>query len=68
MTAINVWLTLEWLMPVLMLYVPFHLHRQLRETYGLSRRGALWRTALLSFFAMIVLTLFSVTVLALSMT
>ena len=68
MTAINVWLTLGWLKGLLALYVPFHLHRQLRETYGLSRGGALWRTALLSFFAMIVLTLFGLAVLALSMT
>ena len=68
MTAINVWTTLSWLMPPLALYVPFHLHRQLRETYSLSRTGALWRTMALSLFGMIVLTLFGITVLALSMT
>ncbi len=66
-TAINVWTSFGAIIALLTLYVPFHLHRQLRETYGLSRRGAMWRTGLLSFFAMIVLTLFGITVLALSM-
>jgi Protein of unknown function (DUF3667) len=66
-TAINVWTSLGGLIAVLMLYVPFHMHRQLRETYGLTRAGALWRTMALSFFAMIALTLFAVAVLALSM-
>ena len=65
-TAINVWLTLDWVMVMLVLYVPFHMHRQLRETYSLSRRGALWRTGLISLFAMIVLSLFAASVLALS--
>ena len=67
MTAINVWLKADWLMVVLTLYVPFHMHRQLRETYGLSRFGALWRTSVLAIFSMIVLTLFGIAVLALSM-
>ncbi len=67
MTAINVWLTADWLMAALALYVPFHMHRQLRETYGLSRYGALWRTSGLAIFSMIVLTLFGIAVLALSM-
>ena len=66
MTAINVWTSLGGLIALLMLYVPFHMHRQLRETYGLTRAGALWRTALLSVFSMIALTLFSLTVLGLS--
>ena len=68
MTAINVWLAADWLMVILALYVPFHMHRQLRETYGLSRFGALWRTSVLAIFSMIVLTLFGIAVLALSMT
>ena len=68
MTAINVWLATDWLMVILALYVPFHMHRQLRETYGLSRFGALWRTSVLAIFSMIVLTLFGIAVLALSMT
>ena len=66
-TAINVWTSLGGLIAVLILYVPFHMHRQLRETYGLSRSGALWRTAMLSGFAMIALTLFALAVLGLSM-
>ena len=65
-TAINVWTSLGGLIAVLMLYVPFHMHRQLRKTYGLSRRGALWRTMALGFFAIIALTLFALAVLGLS--
>ncbi len=65
-TAINVWTSLGGRIAVLILYVPFHMHRQLRETYGLTRGGALWRTMALSFFAIIALTLFAVVVLALS--
>jgi len=35
---------------------PVHMYRQLRGAYGLSRLGALWRTALLVTFAIVVLT------------
>ena len=65
-TAINVWTELGGLIALLMLYVPFHMHRQLRETYGLTRAGALWRTMALSIFALIALFLFAMAVLALS--
>ena len=65
-TAINVWTSLGGLIAVLMLYVPFHMHRQLRETYGLTRAGALWRTMALGVFAMIALTLFALAELGLS--
>jgi hypothetical protein len=65
-TAINVWTSLGGLIAVLMLYMPFHMHRQLRETYGLTRKGALWRTMVLSFCAVIALTLFALAVLGLS--
>ena len=68
MTALNTWTVLGKFLPALSLYVPFHMHRQLRETYSLSRAGALWRTFALSIFGIIVLTLFGITVLALSMT
>ena len=44
---------LLWLLP------PFHMYRQLKGAYGLGRAGALWRTALLTMFAMIVVGLFS---------
>jgi hypothetical protein len=41
-----------------LLYSPFHLYRQLRGTYGLSRFSALWRLLVLSACIYIVLTLF----------
>jgi len=44
---------LLWLIP------PFHMYRQLRGTYGLSGWGAGWRAALLTMFAMIVISLFA---------
>ena len=44
---------LLWLLP------PFHMYRQLKGAYSLGRAGALWRTALLTMFAMIVVGLFS---------
>ena len=44
---------LLWLIP------PFYMYRQLRGTYGLSGWGAGWRAALLTMFAMIVISLFA---------
>jgi hypothetical protein len=44
---------LLWLLP------PFHMYRQLKGAYALRRRGALWRTILLTIFAIIVVSLFS---------
>lgn len=44
---------LLWLLP------PFHMYRQLKGAYGLGRGGALWRTILLTLFAMMVMGLFS---------
>jgi len=44
---------LLWLIP------PFHMYRQLKGTYALSRGGALWRTSLLTMFSFIVITLFA---------
>lgn len=44
---------LLWLLP------PFHMYRQLKDTYALGRAGALWRTTLLTIFAIMVLALFS---------
>lgn len=44
---------LLWLIP------PFHMYRQLKGAYGLGRAGALWRTAMLTIFAIIVVALFS---------
>jgi hypothetical protein len=37
---------------------PFHMYRQLRGTYGLSKRAAMWRAALLTIFAFIAISLF----------
>ena len=44
---------LLWLLP------PFHMYRQLKGAYSLGRAGAIWRTVLLTVFAMIVVGLFS---------
>lgn len=37
---------------------PFHMYRQLRGTYGVSNAGAIWRTALLTIFAFIAISVF----------
>ena len=39
--------------------VPVHFYLQLKGSYGLTRAGALWRTALLSWFATVALFLFA---------
>lgn len=49
------------------LYPPFHMYRDLKEAYGLSRFGALWRTASLLIFSAIALALFAMTVIVLGM-
>jgi hypothetical protein len=41
---------------------PFHMYRQLKGAYGLSRFGALWRLTLLLSFALTALILFAVAV------
>ena len=46
---------------------PVHMYRDLKGAYGLSRFGALWRTALLLLFAVIALSLFAMTVIVLGM-
>jgi hypothetical protein len=42
-----------WLIP------PFHMYRQLKGAYGLGRWGAIWRTTLLTMFALIVISMFA---------
>jgi hypothetical protein len=42
-----------WLIP------PFHMYRQLKGAYGLSRWGAIWRATLLTMFALIVISMFA---------
>ena len=37
---------------------PFHMYRQLRGTYGLSKGSAIWRASLLTIFAFIAISLF----------
>lgn len=54
-----------WLTPAFLLYVPFHLYRQLRGAYHLSRRGALLRLPLPLTFATTALWLWGVALLAL---
>jgi hypothetical protein len=44
---------------------PFHFYRQLKEAYGLTRVGALWRTIALTIFAVFGLVLFAGAMLAL---
>jgi hypothetical protein len=44
--------------PIMLIIPPIHMYRQLRGAYGVGRAGALWRTALLLLFAVIVLCAF----------
>ncbi|WP_295637394.1 DUF3667 domain-containing protein [Novosphingobium sp.] len=43
---------------------PWHLYRQTREAYGLTRGGAIWRTGALMMMALFALTLFMMLILA----
>ena len=45
--------SLAWFVP------PIHMYRQLRGTYDVSNGGAIWRTALLTLFAFIAISLFA---------
>ena len=53
-------LGLDLLVNLLFFVPPIHMYRQLKGTYGLSRRSALLRTVLLVIFAMLALSLFGV--------
>lgn len=53
---------------LLALYAPLHMYRQLRGTYETSRRGAFGRTLALLVFAAIALSLFALSILALTVT
>jgi len=57
-SVLTVWGSAGWLIPFLILSAPFHMYRQLRGTYGLTRFGAWWRTWFLSLFGLIALVLF----------
>lgn len=50
---------------LMLLVAPWHMYRQLRGAYGCSRWGALWRTSVLLFVAILVLTAFIVAMAAL---
>jgi hypothetical protein len=45
--------SLAWFVP------PIHMYRQLKGTYGLSKSGAIWRTAALTIFAFMAIGLFA---------
>ncbi len=58
-SALTVWGGAGGLVAALICYAPFHMYRQLREAYALSRFGAWWRTWFLSGFAFMALGLFA---------
>ena len=51
--------------PIILLIPPIHMYRQLRGAYGCSRLGAVWRTLILSFVAVVVLCAFILLMVAL---
>ena len=44
---------------LLLLYAPYHMYRQLRGAYGVTRYGGLWRMLALSLFAWVAIGLFA---------
>lgn len=62
MSALTVWGGAGLLVGVLFFYAPFHIYRQLRGTYDLSRFGAWWRTWFLATFAILVVGLYATVV------
>ena len=52
------WVGLGAIAGLLALIPPFHMYRQLKGTYGLSRFGALWRAVFLTIFAFVAAGLF----------
>ena len=44
---------------LVLLYAPYHMYRQLRGTYGVSRFGGIWRMLVLSLFAWVAIGLFA---------
>lgn len=58
-SLLMLWGSANWLAAVLFFYAPFHMYRQMRGTYGLSRFAAWWRTWFLALFALLVLALFA---------
>ena len=58
-SVLTVWGGAGGLVAALIAYAPFHMYRQLRDAYDLSRFGAWWRTWFLSAFAVLSLGLFA---------
>lgn len=58
-SALTVWGGAGFVVGALLFYAPFHMYRQLRDAYALSRFGAWWRTWFLSAFSFTVLGLFA---------
>jgi hypothetical protein len=58
-SALTVWGGAGGLVAALLCYAPFHMYRQLRDAYGLTRFGAWWRTWFLSAFSFMALGLFA---------
>ncbi len=53
-----------WIGVIAFMISPWHLYRQTKDAYGLTRAGALWRTTALVAFAQVALTLFTLLILA----
>ncbi len=47
---------------------PIHMYRQIRRAYGTSALGGVWRTVMLSIFALLALSLFTVLIVSLGVT
>ena len=58
-SVLAVWGGAGTLVVALVCYAPFHMYRQLRDAYALTRFGAWWRTWFLSLFALLVLGMFA---------
>lgn len=65
MSGWNPWKAAGGLAMALVCYAPFHMYRQLRGTYALGAFGALWRTAALSLFAVLVLLFWTLAIVGL---
>jgi Protein of unknown function (DUF3667) len=55
-----IWGAADWVIGFPFFYAPFHMYRQLREAYDLTRFAAWWRTWFLALFALLALTLFAI--------
>ena len=53
-----------WIAAIAFMISPWHLYRQTKDAYGLTRVGALWRTTALVVFAQVALTVFTLLILA----